>query len=219
MSDNKVYARIDSLGNVLEYPILDAEITSRSVPRYFYSEVIFGAKPVLKSGQVLVEVRTVSAGVLYISYTVDEQTLDKLIAMFARSFQQDQLPMAPDQYALMTKMIEDKIQARLDTFATGRGYASMDRLASYVTSKVESRRVEAQRGVELRDDTWDAWYTYLADVNARKVVTVSTTRSNGTVVTTQQVTQPPSTMAAIYLKLPALVWEAPLSVTAMVSTN
>lgn len=56
----------------------------------------------------------------------------------------------------------DRAQQRLDAFAQSRGYDSIVSLCSYATSGNANFAAEGQRGVLLRDQTWQA----LIDIKA-----------------------------------------------------
>lgn len=58
------------------------------------------------------------------------------------------------------------IQYRLDAFAQTRGYDNMLSACTYATSGQAQFKAEGQRCVALRDTTWAAAYTILAQVDA-----------------------------------------------------
>lgn len=67
------------------------------------------------------------------------------------------------------------VQARLDTFANTRNYDGILSACTYATSQVPKFAAEGQRAVDLRDSTWNALYTILAEVQAgNRVVLVYT---------------------------------------------
>lgn len=57
-------------------------------------------------------------------------------------------------------------QERLDTFARTRGYDGVLSACTYATSTVQRFQVEGQYCVQVRDATWHALYTLMAEVEA-----------------------------------------------------
>lgn len=81
------------------------------------------------------------------------------------------------------------IQQRLDDFARTRNYDGILSACTYATSTVAKFKTEGQACVNLRDATWAAAYTILANVQAGK--------------------RPmPTSIADIEADLPAAVWPA-----------
>lgn len=58
------------------------------------------------------------------------------------------------------------IQARLDNFAKQRGYDGILSACTYANSSVNKFRIEGQCCVDLRDSTWAAAYSLLADMES-----------------------------------------------------
>ena len=83
-----------------------------------------------------------------------------------------------EAHALMnTKPIEQTVseytsavQQRLDDFAKTRGYSSMLSACTYATSAVPKFQSEGQYCVNARDETWNACYLILEQVNTGKRV-------------------------------------------------
>lgn len=102
-------------------------------------------------------------------------------------------PVLQDQPAPTAAQIEAAftaaIQQRLDDFARTRNYDSILSACTYATSTVPKFKAEGQACVNLRDATWAAAYTILADVQAGD--------------------RPmPASIADIEADLPAAVWPA-----------
>lgn len=74
-------------------------------------------------------------------------------------------PIEEAQVALQQTIIE-AAQQRLDTFAQTRNYDGILSACTYATSTVPSFQAEGQAAVNLRDSTWAALYTILAEVQA-----------------------------------------------------
>lgn len=66
----------------------------------------------------------------------------------------------------LRQRITDEVQQRLDAFARTRGYDGILSAATYATSGVAKFQQEGQRAVDLRDATWAAAYTILAEVES-----------------------------------------------------
>jgi hypothetical protein len=83
--------------------------------------------------------------------------------------------------------IVSQVQVKLDDFAKTRNYDGILSACTYATSTIPQFKAEGQKAVELRDATWSALYTLLAEVNAG--------------------TKPaPTSIADIEAVLPAFVW-------------
>lgn len=96
--------------------------------------------------------------------------------------------LAPTQ-AQIEAQFTAAIQKRLDDFARTRNYDSILSACTYATSTVAKFKTEGQACVNLRDATWAAAYTILANVQAGK--------------------RPmPTSIADIEADLPAAVWPA-----------
>ena len=72
---------------------------------------------------------------------------------------------AKEQAAIQAEFTQ-AIQERLDSFAQTRGYDGIMSAASYATSTDPIFRAEGEQAVALRDATWRACYSLLADVLA-----------------------------------------------------
>lgn len=97
-------------------------------------------------------------------------------------------PLAPTPQQITAKFTA-AIQQRLDDFARTRNYDSILSACTYATSSVPKFKTEGQACVNLRDATWAAAYTILANVQAGK--------------------RPmPTSIADIEADLPAAVWPA-----------
>ena len=81
-----------------------------------------------------------------------------------------------------------KIQARLDSFVQSRSYDSGVSCASYAASTNATFKSEANRFIELRDQTWDKCYAVMDDVTAGK--------------------RPMPTFDDLLLELPVLTWDS-----------
>lgn len=85
------------------------------------------------------------------------------------------------------KNIVVAVQKRLDDFAQTRNYDTILSATTYASSTVPKFQSEGQACVNLRDATWAALYTLLAEVQA-------------------ETTPMPTTFAEIEAELPALTW-------------
>lgn len=79
-------------------------------------------------------------------------------------------------------------QERLDDFAKTRNYSGILSACTYSTSSIPKFSAEGQRCINLRDQTWAALYTVLAEVQAG--------------------TRPmPESFSSVKSSLPLLTWE------------
>lgn len=92
-----------------------------------------------------------------------------------------------EQQAETQKQFTDAIQQRLDDFAKTRGYDGIMSACSYFGSSNPRFKAEADRALQLRDDTWAACYAILNEVLAGN--------------------RPVPTLDEIVSELPALTWE------------
>lgn len=60
------------------------------------------------------------------------------------------------------------VQNNLDSFAKTRNYDGILSLCTYATSTNPTFKAEGERGVYLRDETWNALYVIMAEVKAGK---------------------------------------------------
>lgn len=102
---------------------------------------------------------------------------------------QPELPPEPPTAEQLQRNFAAAIQQRLDDFARTRNYDSILSACTYATSSVPKFQGEGQACVNLRDATWAAAYTILAEVQAGD--------------------RPmPASIADIEADLPAAVWPA-----------
>ena len=87
----------------------------------------------------------------------------------------------------LKQQFTDAVQQRLDAFAQTRGYDGIMSAASYYGSSNPKFKAEADRAIQLRDNTWAICYTILDDVLAGK--------------------RPIPTLDEIFVELPELTWE------------
>jgi len=72
----------------------------------------------------------------------------------------------PPTLEQITAQYTDAVQARLDAFASTRGYDGILAAGSYVTSTNQQYRAEAEYCISARDLTWAAFFDLLAAVEA-----------------------------------------------------
>lgn len=102
--------------------------------------------------------------VKYVTTPINPQdVLDTLYEYITRPQNRPYMGRIPSTTAFSTVVawFEKEIGKRLDNFAKAKGYTNIFTLTTYANSKVESRRLEGQHGVDMRDHTWDAFYSYL----------------------------------------------------------
>lgn len=176
-TEQKVYARLDTAGNIIEYPVFEIHITNRAQPLDWYTPVIYGPMPTLDAFHYLVEVKTVAAdkSVVNVAFEVRAFTLDELLAAIPPAADDPERQLFPDRVwetpsdeyvAYCMELSVDRAQKYLDTFAQTRNYDSMTAACTYATSKIAKFATEAQYCVTVRDETWTALYAYQAALKA-----------------------------------------------------
>jgi hypothetical protein len=180
MSDTtaqKVYARLDTAGNIIEYPVFEIHITNRAQPIDWYTPVVYAEQPTLDAFHYLVEVKTVAAdkSVVNVAFETKAYTLDELLARIPPADDDPERLLFPDHVwetpsaeyvAHCMELSVDRAQAQLDAFAQTRNYDGMTAACTYATSKIAKFAAEAQYCVTLRDATWTALYAYQAAIKA-----------------------------------------------------
>lgn len=178
-----IFARIVD-GVLIEYPVTEESIATRSVPPSWYTPVKFGLLPAQPTGYALKETYTITGDTLSVAYSVYEIDLDSLFR-YIKPFTSDVVD--HEILDLVLKKGEAVVKQVLDEFANAKGYDTIDSLVSYVTSLVVNRAQEAQTGVNARDQAYDAYFVYCAKVKDGSI-------------------SPPASAYDIKQALPALSW-------------
>jgi hypothetical protein len=174
-----VYARIQD-GKILEYPVYPIHITNRAHPLDWYTPVLFTAQPDTDEFHYAREQLAVSPDQQSVvaTYTIEPYTLDSLFMRIPlpEGLEPDQLdPIAsdrpteaptPELIERIQQLILERVQTKLDNFAATRGYSGILSACSYVGSTNPKFKAEADQCIILRDATWAALYTYLANITA-----------------------------------------------------
>lgn len=169
----KVFARIEN-NRVVEYPITVATIRERNNPAEVYIEVFYNlANPPqdIPLYQKRVEVVKWFGPFVYIDYEITYRTVEEMfqyLSSFAMFYDENQQPVVnrtqitPEIYDAFEIVVKRKVQSLMDAFAGSRGYDDMFALCNYAASTEEQQRLEAQRGIYLRDVAWRTLYSEFA---------------------------------------------------------
>lgn len=71
-----------------------------------------------------------------------------------------------DSIESFKKVVSNKVQARLDVFATTRDYDNIISAISYINSNIPKFAIEAHYAMQARDLTWSRVYEIFLDVTA-----------------------------------------------------
>jgi hypothetical protein len=73
----------------------------------------------------------------------------------------------PIEYQIKTfeEMATTNTQNRLDSFAASKGYGNITSACTYISSSVEQYRQDASDCIKARDDTWQALFNIIDEVN------------------------------------------------------
>ena len=187
------YARVQD-GKITEYPVTEENIALRGLPMEWFLPCEVTMRPDPDETNMVVEtyeIQETKVLVKYVSTPIDPQTLlDTLYDYVTRPANRPYMGRIPSATAFSTVVnwFEKETQKRLDKFAAERGYTNIFTLTTYATSKVKTRQLEGQRGVDLRDHTWDAFYSFLDKLQKGEV-------------------DYPSSYEDVKTHLPALTWK------------
>ena len=169
-----VYARLNKTKTkILEYPVYPIHIKKRAHPIQWYSKCVFEAKPDIPVFHYAREALKIVDGTVYIEYVIEPYTLDHVLSDIAVSDSNNpHLPnIAPaigdlDQATIdrILFLATEHIQTLLDDFAKTKGYTNLVYAISYKDSSVPQYASEAQRALDLRDQTWSSLYDYFQEV-------------------------------------------------------
>lgn len=196
----KRYARVED-GEIKEPYVLGLHIKNRGHEVLLYSEVIYKEKPAINQFQYLEERLTVVGRTVVASYVPVNKTGDQILAELHQAARNPDEPFDPLKQpdillsdvdpVIVAKVLEHvkKMSSdRLDRFAQERDYDNIVSLATYAASTVSKFQLEGQRGVDLRDATFAALYTYLTEM------------TEGTAFV-------PKSLHEVESRLPVLIWE------------
>lgn len=203
IDDLTVFARLDAEGVVLEYPVFALHIRNRAQPFDWYTQVEFDPKPEVPQFFSLCETITVSrslTGVFHVkaSYTLKADSLASVLNTLRKpseipgTISDEPLDFAdvpPATVLRVSELATALAQSKLDGLAQTRNYDSINSAASYKGSKVARFGAEGQRAFDLRDDTYQALYTYIGKVQSGELPV-------------------PLTVEEIEANLPAMTWDA-----------
>lgn len=197
-----LYARVKD-GKIVEYPVYLEHIKARGLPESWFVKCEIEPQPTTDIFSYAVqEPRVVNSTQVVVGWKVSALGLEQLLS---------RLPLNPDSpknnrrpnrrvvneqpseamVAKIKTMVEDRVQALLDSFALTRGYATLERAVSYIGDKNVKWNAEGIFCRDLRSDTWTQLQVYFTEVTA-----------------TPQVKPWPNTWQDIANNLPKLQWPA-----------
>lgn len=173
MSTTKRFARVEN-GNILESHVSAIHIKNRRHNQAMYHEVIEQEKPAVTQFQYHKEVLTVVGKVVHANYVVVDKTADMILGELHRvegsTGPEAEKPnlylneVDPVVVSHVLGLVKLHVTEKLDKFAQEREYDGIVSLTTYATSAQEKFRVEGQRGVDLRDETYAALHMYLGQM-------------------------------------------------------
>lgn len=173
MSDT-IYALVDK-SNILLYPMAIEDINARDNPTETYYKCFFDDTPSYDPiTETLVEDPHVIGECVYVIRRVTDKDLDAIMAelntFIANELANNRVPTVtslPNGVldSIMNLTVK-RVQLSLDEFAKTRGYDDIRSLCTYATSTNAKFKTEGERGIVLRDLTWDALYDYMGTVSA-----------------------------------------------------
>lgn len=191
---NKTYGRIKD-NKIIEYPVYDYHIKNRGHPLSWYTEVAYDIKPDVDEFHYLREHLSIVASNIFVRFELIPYTIDQVLSNIWKehSYVQDNetiLNFADIPLHKVNKVIELSeayVTKKLNEFARTKRYEDIVSLTSFANSTNITYKQEAERGIYLRDTTWDNFYLYLAEVQS------------GT-------TTVPKSLAEIEARIPDLTW-------------
>lgn len=193
----QVFALVDD-GKIIEYPVYLVNIEARSHPVSLYTECVFSEKPETCEFHYLEEELDIVNGNIYVSYLTKPHSLANLLSRLPVAGAGPTNPDRPYEstYPFNAEVVERikeltviKVQQSLDDFSRTRGYDGILSACTYLGSSIDKFRLEAEYCRNIRDQTWLALYTLMAEVDA-------------------QLIPMPSTFEEIVVFLPEMVWPA-----------
>lgn len=170
----KIYGRIQD-GRVAEYPVTETQIKNRGKSVTDFAAVVYDSKPVIAVTECLMEKAVVEGAKIHISYTITALPLEGLFRTVIERYKTPDHPtVTVDEVdtllaSAIYRQINTLAQQKLDAFAATKNYNSIDQAASFKTSGIAEYASDGQIASDLRDKTWQAVESYIADVKAGKI--------------------------------------------------
>lgn len=177
-NDLDVFARVVD-GQIVEYPVFRLHIKNRAHPLDWYTPVVESPKPELPPFSNYKTKLSIVGGTVLVTYSVVKQTLDEILRNLAvddtaepglPGLNPGKVPpkiedVSPETIAPVYDMVGEHVMAKLDTWAATRKYTTFNTLINYRDSAIQKFKLEALRGIELRDATWAALANYFSSVS------------------------------------------------------
>lgn len=172
-----VYALVDKK-SVLSYPLTISDINARDNPTETYYQCYYGDIPDYDPlTEKLTEDPHVVGECVYVIYRVAEKDLDAVMVslneFIANEIANNRMPSItslPDgMFGSIANLTVRRVQKTLDDFAKTRGYDDIRSLCTYSTSTNVKFRTEGERGIVLRDLTWDSLYDFMGIVGSGSI--------------------------------------------------
>lgn len=171
--DLELYARVIN-GEVTEFPVYRIHIANREHPLYWYTLAKEDIKPEINKYQVLEQKYEVLPTHVRVYYEVRNKTLEELIKStkeygYTNSEGAYTPPsiadVPPELINLCYNATSDYITNILNDFAAQKGYGTKQvdpftSLMTYLDSKVDQFKREAEKGRDYRDQIWAHMLSY-----------------------------------------------------------
>lgn len=175
MNESKVYARLDESGNILEYPVYESHIRNRHHPQEWYTECRLDQMPIVPRFYVVKEnlqvlstsTRTGVKRTVVVSYEILPQQLNNLLHSVSKNAIGEPSTVSDldeETVAMVIKLADEYVEAKLDAFAQTRGYKNAERCAGYKDSTIPKFSTEAATVIALRDQVWLNLPNYMTGV-------------------------------------------------------
>jgi hypothetical protein len=177
---NKIYARVID-GAIIEYPVYDIHIKNRANPIEWYTPVVFLKDPEFDpQTEYLKEVLKNNGNVIVSEKIVLKQNVENILnrLFYPDGRQFDHMnpgevvqpavvnigDLAPEFLQKVIDQVSKEIGDSLDAFAKTRNYDDVKSCATYVSSTNPQFKAEADKIIELRDQTYSALYNYIGQI-------------------------------------------------------
>ena len=172
----KIYARLDSDRQILEYPVLAEHIAARCHPLAWYTEVSIKTRPECPKFSYLKENLYFQGDELVSEALITPLSFDEILQNYVyldgdRTVDKYFNDVSPDVVGALLEAGKAPIQSKLDAYARAHGYDNIVSMSSYATDPDEGYRTQSQAGVNLRSTSWRTLFEYFGAVaNSTKPV-------------------------------------------------
>lgn len=156
------YAKLNEAGHIQDV-YDEVYLVANCLPFKDYIKGVAEEPQAPPPGKYLVRTAFISEGILRLYWEFKDFTLDELLRRANFPFTEEEL------LKVVLAKAEDFIDEQLDIFARGKGYRSMDRLATFTTSTTAAYSFEAGYAIALRDRIWAEFYPVMGKVLNREI--------------------------------------------------